>query len=123
MTMLRSSTWLPPRYPRFAVFSSAPLERAVAADAPAVARHCKLTLKNQSAGPYKACIAPATASNSETGKADDNSAASWSAGSCPTAGAVGSCKRSKDTLYYYEGDASGLELGCGFQSGEWKTGS
>jgi len=106
-----------------ALLVSARATQAVASDTPADAGHCAFMLKNQWAGPFKACVAPATADKcAEIGKTDENSAAAWSAGACPTAGVVGSCKRSKDTLYYYEGDASGLELGCGFQSGEWKTG-
>ena len=123
MSMLRNAMLIAAACATAAVLLSAPLKHALAADAPPAAGHCSFTLKNQWSGPYKACVAPADADQcTELGKADENSDATWSAGACPTASVVGSCKRSKDTLYYYEGDASGLELGCGFQSGEWKTG-
>ncbi len=123
MTILRNALLMGATIAAVAIFTAAPVERAVAADDASAAGHCKFTLKNQWAGPFKACLAPATAAQcTEVGKADENSEAAWAAGACPTANLVGSCKRSKDTLHYYEGDASGLELGCGFQSGEWKTG-
>jgi hypothetical protein len=95
---------------------------AQTADPAAAAGHCAFNLKNQWAGPFKACQAPVTAEQCATiGKTDENSNAVWAAGACTTAGLVGSCKREKDTVAYYEGDASSLETGCGFQGGEWKA--
>lgn len=84
--------------------------------------HCSFTMKNSFAGPYKACVAPSTADEcAATGKTDENSNAVWTEGSCPAAGSVGTCKTDKNATTYYEGDASGLEIGCGFQSGDWSA--
>jgi hypothetical protein len=82
---------------------------AFAADAPG---HCNYTQKNM----------PATAEQcTELGKTDDNSDAAHGAGNCPDAGRVGICDRGADgQRVYYEGDPDGLEIGCGFQGGEWK---
>ena len=33
--------------------------------------------------------------------------------------AVGTCDMGESKLVYYEGDPGGLEIGCGFQGGEW----
>lgn len=93
------------------------------AEAASASGHCRFNLKNQWAGPYKACQAPTTPEQcAALGKTDENSDATWSEGACPTAGLVGSCKREKDTVHYYEGDAGSLETGCGFQGGTWTTG-
>jgi hypothetical protein len=93
-----------------------------AAGAPA-AGHCDFNLKNQWAGPFKACSDPTTPEQCKAlGSKDENSNAVWSSGSCSTAGIVGTCRKSDSALHYYEGDASGLEVGCGFQSGEWQAG-
>ncbi len=97
---------------------------ALAGDAPVAAAsgHCDFKLKNQWVGPLKACAAPSTAAAcTELGKKDENSDAVWTEGNCPTAGLVGVCKRADNSMHYYEGEASGLEVGCGFQSGEWST--
>jgi hypothetical protein len=92
-------------------------------DAPAAPGHCQFSLKNQWAGPFKVCQSPLSAEQcAALGKTDENSNATWAAGACPTGGVVGSCQREKDTVYYYEGDASSLEMGCGFQGGTWKSG-
>jgi len=96
--------------------------RAIADDAKAAGAtgQCNFVTKNTFAGPFKTCAAPVTAVQcAESGKADENSGAVWTEGSCPTASAVGSCKRDNDTITYYDGDASALEIGCGFQSGTW----
>lgn len=88
------------------------------ADGPA--GHCSFNLKNQWVGPLKACMAPSSPTDCDaTGKKDENSGAQFAEGACPTAGLVGVCKTAKGALSYYEGDASGLEMGCGFQQGEW----
>jgi hypothetical protein len=92
---------------------------AFAADGPG---HCNYTQKNMFAGPFKVCDMPATAEQcTELGKTDDNSDAAHGAGNCPDAGRVGVCDRGADgQRVYYEGDPDGLEIGCGFQGGEWK---
>ena len=71
----------------------------------------------------RSATSPATAEQcTELGKTDDNSDAAHGAGDCPDAGRVGVCDRGTDGLrVYYEGDPDGLEIGCGFQGGEWKT--
>jgi hypothetical protein len=99
-----------------------PAERA-AAQAPD-AGHCAFTLKNQWVGPLKACMDPATPQAcSELGGRDENSSAVHGAGQCPVEGRVGTCAKSDSAMHYYEGDADGLEVGCGFQGGEWKKGA
>jgi len=102
-----------------ALLAIAPLA-AFAADG---AGHCSYTQKNMFAGPFKICDIPASADQCGIlGKTDDNSDAAHGDGDCPEAGRVGVCDRGADGLrYYYEGDPDGLEIGCGFQGGEWKT--
>ncbi len=104
--------------------SPALADQAAAPAANATAGHCSFNLKNQWAGPYKACIDPSTpAQCDETGKRDENSGAAHGAGACPAAGRVGTCAKPDSALHYYDGEASGLEIGCGFQGGTWKAGS
>ena len=97
--------------------------RAVAADTPAAdvaTGHCDFKLKNQWVGPLKSCMAPASAAQcASLGKENENSDAVWTEGACATASLVGTCKKPTSALNYYEGDAGGLEVGCGFQGGEW----
>jgi hypothetical protein len=108
------------------MLSASQFAAVAAGDTPAneaASGHCNYTLKNQWAGPLKVCMEPATAAAcAEAGRKDENSGAVWGEGGCSTAGVVGSCKTASSTLRYYEGDASGLEIGCGFQSGEWSSG-
>ncbi|MFZ1625132.1 MAG: hypothetical protein WAU48_10170 [Gammaproteobacteria bacterium] len=87
------------------------------------AGHCSYTQKNMFAGPFKICDTPASADQCAVlGKTDDNSGPAHGDGDCPEAGRVGVCDRGADGLrYYYEGDPDGLEIGCGFQGGEWKA--
>jgi hypothetical protein len=84
------------------------------------AGHCSYTQKNMFAGPFKICDTPASADQCAVlGKTDDNSGPAHGDGDCPEAGRVGST-----TVWpalYYEGDPDGLEIGCGFQGGEWKA--
>lgn len=90
------------------------------ADGPAGS--CSFNLKNQWVGPLKACMTPSTATDCEaTGKKDENSDARFAESACPAAGLVGTCKTDKGSLNYYEGEAANLEIGCGFQQGEWLT--
>lgn len=89
------------------------------------AGHCKYTQKNMFAGPFKVCDEPATAEKcTELGKTDENSGAAHGAGACPLEGQVGVCDMGANgKRFYYEGDPAGLEIGCGFQGGEWHSGS
>lgn len=101
-----------------AVLAMGPLA-AVAQDA----GHCNYTQKNMFAGPFKVCDMPTSAEKcAELGKTDENSDAVPGAGECPTAGVVGVCDMGENgKRVYYEGEPGGLEIGCGFQGGEWKT--
>lgn len=104
-----------------AVVALSPADRAQAqASDPG---HCAFMLKNQWVGPLKACMDPATAEAcTALGGRDENSGAVHGAGQCPAEGRVGTCAKSDSAMHYYEGDADGLEVGCGFQGGEWKKG-
>lgn len=92
-------------------------DNSASADGPA--GHCSFNLKNQWVGPLKACMMPSSPSDCEaTGKKDENSNAQFAEGACPAA-TVGTCKTEQHSVAYYEGEAAGLEMGCGFQQGEW----
>lgn len=103
----------------FALLAIAPF----AANTAAAEGHCNYVQKNMFAGPFKVCDMPVSAALcTELGKTDDNSDAAHGTGDCPDAGRVGVCDRGSDGLrVYYEGDPDGLEIGCGFQGGDWKT--
>ena len=84
--------------------------------------HCNYTQENMFAGPFKVCEVPADAAKcEELGNTDDNADAVHGDGECASDGAVGVCDRGDSKLVYYEGDPGGLEIGCGFQGGEWVT--
>lgn len=84
--------------------------------------HCSYTQENMFAGPYKVCQQPADAAKcEELGTTDDNADAVHGDGDCPTENLVGTCDTGDFKLLYYEGDPGGLEIGCGFQGGEWVT--
>ena len=104
----------------FALLAIGPLT-ASAEDGPG---HCNYVQKNMFAGPFKVCDMPATPEKcTELGKSDENSAAVHSAGDCAAAGRVGVCDLGAGgKRIYYDGEPGGLEIGCGFQGGEWKTG-
>ena len=81
---------------------------------------CSFVMENMFAGPYNTCQEPVGAAGcEEIGTTDDNRDASHSAGACPTEGLVGTCDVGDFRVLYYEGDPSGLEIGCGFQGGDW----
>jgi hypothetical protein len=88
------------------------------------AGHCSYVQKNMFAGPFKVCDSPVAPDKcTELGKTDENSGAAHAAGDCPTDGKVGVCDMGANgKRIYYEGDPGGLEIGCGFQGGEWKAG-
>lgn len=81
---------------------------------------CKFVQKNMFAGPFKVCETPIDAAKcEELGKTDENSDAAHVSGACPTASLVGTCDKGETKLFYYDGDPSDLEIGCGFQGGTW----
>ena len=84
--------------------------------------HGNYTQENMFAGPFKVCEMPTDAAKcEELGNTDDNTDAVQGDGECASEGAVGICDRGDSKLVYYEGDPGGLEIGCGFQGGEWVT--
>ena len=84
--------------------------------------HCNYTQENMFAGPFKVCEMPTDAAKcEELGNTDDNVDAVQGDGECASEGSVGICDRGDSKLVYYEGDPGGLEIGCGFQGGEWVT--
>ena len=84
--------------------------------------HCNYTQENMFAGPFKVCQMPVGAEGCATlGSTDDNADAVHGDGDCGTDGVVGTCDTGDQKIVYYEGDAGGLEIGCGFQGGEWIT--
>jgi hypothetical protein len=87
------------------------------------ADHCSYVQKNMFAGPFKVCDTNVTAEKcAELGKTDENSDAVPGTGDCPREGQVGICDMGANgQRIYYQGDPSGLEIGCGFQGGEWKA--
>jgi hypothetical protein len=81
---------------------------------------CKYVQENMFAGPFDVCQEPVGAEScTELGETDDNADAVHSAEACPTEGLIGTCDLSDTKLHYFTGDAGGLEIGCGFQGGEW----
>ena len=93
---------------------------AAADDEPAGA--CTYVQENMFAGPFNVCQAPVTEADcTEMGETDDNHDASFAEGEeCDTdQDIVGVCDLGESKVYYYDGDAFALEIGCGFQGGEW----
>ena len=93
---------------------------AIAEDEPVGA--CAYVQENMFAGPFNVCQAPVTeAICTELGETDDNHDASFAEGEeCDTdKDIVGVCDLGDSKVYYYDGDPFGLEIGCGFQGGEW----
>ena len=81
---------------------------------------CKYIQQNMFAGPFHVCEMPIDAPKcEELGKTDENKDAAHIAEACPTAALVGTCDKGATKLMYYDGDPSGLEIGCGFQGGTW----
>ncbi len=84
------------------------------------AGHCSYVQQNMFAGPFKVCQAPANAAQcEELGETDDNHDAVHGDGDCSADGAVGTCDLGDSKVVYYEGEPGGLEIGCGFQGGDW----
>ena len=90
------------------------------ASAAFAAGHCDYVQENMFAGPFKVCQMPADAARcEELGSTDDNHDAAHSDGDCNADSDVGTCDLGEEKVVYYEGDPGGLEIGCGFQGGEW----
>jgi hypothetical protein len=86
--------------------------------------HCNYTQENMFAGPFKVCQMPTDAAAcEELGNTDDNADAVQGDGECASDASVGVCDMGDSKLVYYEGDPGGLEIGCGFQGGEWVSAS
>ncbi len=93
---------------------------AIADDEPMGA--CTYVQENMFAGPFDVCQAPMTeAACTEMGETDDNQDATFAEGEeCDTEREiVGICDIGDSKIYYYTGDAFALEIGCGFQGGDW----
>jgi hypothetical protein len=81
---------------------------------------CTFVQENMFAGPFNVCQEPVGAEScAEIGQTDDNADAVHAEGACPTEGLVGTCDLGDSKLHYFTGDAGGLEIGCGFQGGDW----
>lgn len=81
---------------------------------------CSYVQENMFAGPFNVCQEPVGAESCAVlGETDDNADATHAEGACPADGLVGTCDLGASKLRYYSGDAGGLEIGCGFQGGEW----
>ena len=81
---------------------------------------CTYVQENMFAGPFDVCREPVgPESCAELGETDDNADAVHSAEACTKEGLVGTCDLGSNQLHYLSGDAGGLEIGCGFQGGEW----
>jgi len=87
--------------------------------------HCMYDLQNlMMDATVKSCETPANAEGCKTiGSTDDNANAVHGAGDCPTEGALATCDTGDVKFVYYsdDGQLGGLEIGCGFQGGDWIT--
>lgn len=83
--------------------------------------HCVFMLQNlMMDSPVKSCQEPANAEGCETlGSTDDNADAVHGEGECPMEGAQAVCDVGDSKYVYYDGELGGLEIGCGFQGGDW----
>ena len=81
---------------------------------------CTYVQENMFAGPFDVCREPVgPESCAQLGETDDNADAAHSTEACSTEGLVGTCDLGSNKLMYLSGDAGGLEIGCGFQGGDW----
>ena len=84
--------------------------------------HCDYVQQNMFAGPFKVCQMPVDAAKcEELGNTDENHDAVHAEGACSSENVVGTCDLGDSRIVYYDGDPGGLEIGCGFQGGEWST--
>ena len=83
---------------------------------------CTYVQENMFAGPFNVCQEPVGAESCALlGETDDNADAVHAEGACTSEGLVGTCDLGATKLRYFSGDAPSLEIGCGFQGGEWTT--
>ncbi len=81
---------------------------------------CTYITENMFAGPFDTCQEPVgPESCAALGETDDNADAVHSEGACSLEGLIGTCDLGGSKVHYLSGDAGGLEIGCGFQGGEW----
>ena len=88
---------------------------------------CVYVQENMFAGPFDVCQEPVGAEScAELGQTDDNRDATHSEGACSTDKLIGTCDLGDNKLNYFMGestdpstDAGSLEIGCGFQGGDW----
>ncbi len=81
---------------------------------------CTYVQENMFAGPFDVCQEPVGAESCEQlGQTDDNANAVHSDGACSLENLVGTCDLGGSKVNYLSGDAGGLEIGCGFQGGDW----
>ena len=84
---------------------------------------CTYVQENMFAGPFDVCHEPVGADSCAVlGETDDNANAVHAEGACTNEGLVGTCDLTDANgtkVHYLSGDAGGLEIGCGFQGGEW----
>ena len=85
--------------------------------------HCNFSHSSAYADePYMICEMPTNAEDcAAVGNAEGNADAVYGDGACSAENIVGTCDTGESKMIYYNGDASGLEIGCSFQSGEWVT--
>ncbi len=84
---------------------------------------CTYVIKNMFAGPFDACSEPVDAANCDIlANEAENSGGEHSTGACSTEGVIGTCTVDGLATHYYSGDAFGIEIGCGFQSGTYTSG-
>ena len=81
---------------------------------------CTYVQENMFAGPFDVCQEPVGAEScAALGETDDNANAMHAEGACTKEGLVGTCDLGGSAVHYLSGDAGGLEIGCGFQGGDW----
>lgn len=81
---------------------------------------CTYIQENMFAGPFDVCQEPVGAEScAALGETDDNADAAHSEDACALDTLVGTCDLGSNKVHYLTGDAGGLEIGCGFQGGDW----
>ena len=87
----------------------------------AQAGSCNYVQENMFAGPFDVCAEPVDSARcTEFGEEGSNASAVYSEDACSADKVVGTCVVDDYSLIYYSGEADSLEVGCGFQGGDWK---
>ncbi|MGI9291649.1 MAG: hypothetical protein ACR2QG_10290 [Gammaproteobacteria bacterium] len=89
---------------------------------------CVYVQENMFAGPFDVCQEPVgPESCAELGQTDDNRDATHSAEACANSELIGTCVVGNSKVHYFMGEntdpsteSGGLEIGCGFQGGDWE---